>query len=88
VKVTLLGGAGGVGASVVFNLALAGRDDELVVVDNRPQMVTSHLMDLDQVLGSPGAGAQARTTGASRTSSCCPAPLRSASRSTSGVKNA
>jgi malate dehydrogenase len=56
VKVTLLGGAGGVGASVVFNLALAGRDDELVVVDNRPQMVTSHLMDLDQVLElSPGA---------------------------------
>jgi malate/lactate dehydrogenase len=56
VKVTLLGGAGGVGASVVFNLALAGRDDDLVVVDNRPQMVTSHLMDLDQVLElSPGA---------------------------------
>ncbi len=56
VKVTLVGGAGGVGASVVFNLVLMRRDDEIVVVDNRPQMVTSHLMDLDQVLElSPGA---------------------------------
>ena len=56
VKVTLVGGAGGVGASVVFNLVLMRRDDEIVVVDNRPAMVTSHLMDLDQVLElAPGA---------------------------------
>lgn len=56
VKVALVGGAGGVGASVAFNLVLLRRDDEIVLVDNRPQMVTSHLMDLDQVLElSPGA---------------------------------
>ncbi len=63
VKVTLVGGAGGVGASVVFNLVLLGRDDEIVVVDNRRHMVTSHLMDLDQVLElSPGARVRAGDT--------------------------
>ena len=60
VKVTLVGGAGGVGASVAFNLVLMRRDDEIVVVDNRPEMITSHLMDLDQVLElSPGASVRA-----------------------------
>jgi malate dehydrogenase len=60
VKVTLVGGAGGVGASVAFNLVLMRGDDEIVVVDNRPAMVTSHLMDLDQVLElAPGARVRA-----------------------------
>lgn len=60
VKVTLVGGAGGVGASVAFNLVLMRRDDEIVVVDSRPEMITSHLMDLDQVLElSPGARVRA-----------------------------
>jgi len=64
VKVTLVGGAGGVGASVAFNLVLMRRDDEIVVVDNRPEMVTSHLMDLDQVLElSPGARVRAGDAG-------------------------
>ena len=55
-KVTIVGGAGGVGASTAFNLALTGEPREIVIVDNRPEMVTSHAMDLEQVLEQvPGA---------------------------------
>ena len=55
VKVTIVGGAGGVGASTAFNLALLRGGHEVVLVDNRPEMITSHVMDLDQVLElSPG----------------------------------
>ena len=55
-KVAIVGGAGGAGASVLFNLALTGKPLDIVVVDSRPEMVTSHLMDLEQVLEqSPGA---------------------------------
>jgi malate dehydrogenase len=49
VNVTLVGGAGGVGASVAFNLVLSGTYD-VTLVDPRREMVTSHLMDLEQVL--------------------------------------
>lgn len=49
-KVTILGGAGGVGASTAFNLAVHATGHEVVLVDTRPEMVTSHVMDLDQVL--------------------------------------
>jgi malate dehydrogenase len=56
VKVTIVGGAGGVGASTAFNLALTRRPHEIVLVDNRPEMITSHAMDLEQVLEqAPGA---------------------------------
>jgi malate dehydrogenase len=55
VKVTIVGGAGGVGASAAFNLALLRGGHEVVLVDSRPEMITSHVMDLDQVLElSPG----------------------------------
>jgi len=55
VKVTLVGGAGGVGASTSFNLVLMRGGHEIVLVDNRPEMITSHLMDLEQALElSPG----------------------------------
>jgi malate/lactate dehydrogenase len=55
VKVTLVGGAGGVGASTAFNLAVMQGGHEIVVVDSRPEMITSHVMDLEQVLEqSPG----------------------------------
>ncbi len=54
-KVTIVGGAGGVGASTAFNLALMGGRREVVLVDTRPEMITSHVMDLEQVLElSPG----------------------------------
>src|ERR1022692_2456843 len=67
VKVTLVGGAGGVGASVAFNLVLMRRDDEIVLVDNRPKMITSHLMDLDQTLElSPGARLRSGDAGDAR----------------------
>jgi malate/lactate dehydrogenase len=56
VKVTIVGGAGGVGASTAFNLVLTGRRDEIVLVDSRQTMITSHVMDLEQALElSPGA---------------------------------
>jgi malate/lactate dehydrogenase len=50
VKVTILGGAGGVGASTGFNLLLTGEPHDVVLVDNRPEMITSHVMDFEQVL--------------------------------------
>jgi malate dehydrogenase len=57
VKVALFGGAGGVGASAAFNLALGGGGHDVVIVDSRPEMVVSHVMDLQQVLeqGAPGS---------------------------------
>jgi malate/lactate dehydrogenase len=56
VKVTIVGGAGGVGASTAFNLLLLRGGHELVLVDARPEMITSHVMDLEQVLElSPGS---------------------------------
>jgi malate/lactate dehydrogenase len=55
VKVTIVGGAGGVGASTAFNLALMRGPHEVVITDSRPEMITSHVMDFDQVLEqSPG----------------------------------
>lgn len=55
VKVTIVGGAGGVGASTAFNLVLMRGGREIVLVDARPEMITSHVMDLDQTLElSPG----------------------------------
>jgi malate dehydrogenase len=55
-RVAIVGGAGGVGASTAFNLALQRTPREVVLLDNRPEMVTSHAMDLEQVLEqSPGA---------------------------------
>jgi malate dehydrogenase len=56
VKVALFGGAGGVGASAAFNLALGGGGHDVVIVDSRPEMVVSHVMDLQQVLEQGAAG--------------------------------
>jgi malate dehydrogenase len=56
VKVALFGGAGGVGASTAFNLALGGGGHEVVIVDSRPEMVVSHVMDLQQVLEQGASG--------------------------------
>ena len=55
VRVAIVGGAGGTGAATAFNLVLTGLPLDIAVVDAREAMVTSHLMDLDQVLElSPG----------------------------------
>jgi malate/lactate dehydrogenase len=56
VKVALFGGAGGVGSSAAFNLLLDPAGHELVIVDNRPEMVVSHVMDFQQVLEQGGTG--------------------------------
>ena len=49
-KIAVVGGAGGAGASLVFNLARSGTPLEVVVVDRSETMTSSHLMDLEQVL--------------------------------------
>lgn len=55
-KVTVVGGAGGTGASTVFNLLVQQEPVEVAVVDARDEMVTSHVMDLEQVAElAPGA---------------------------------
>ncbi|HTZ06837.1 MAG TPA: hypothetical protein VMB53_13965 [Gaiellaceae bacterium] len=55
-RIAVVGGAGGVGASTAFNLLRDGGPDEVVILDRRPPHITSHVMDFDQVLEqSPGA---------------------------------
>lgn len=49
-RVVVVGGGGGVGASVAFNLLLLERPLEVVLVDRRPEMAVSHAMDLEQVV--------------------------------------
>lgn len=46
----IVGGAGGVGSSLAFNLVLLRGGHQIVLADKRPEMITSHLMDLEQVL--------------------------------------
>ena len=55
-KVALFGGAGGVGSSAAFNLLLDPAGHEVVIVDNRPEMVVSHVMDFQQVLEQGASG--------------------------------
>jgi malate dehydrogenase len=55
-KIVIVGGAGGVGASTAFNLLVSGGGHEVVLVDRRPEMITSHVMDLEQVLPQVGGG--------------------------------
>ena len=55
-KILIAGGGGGVGASVAFNLLLGSGGHELTLVDRRPEMVTSHAMDLEQVLEQGASG--------------------------------
>jgi len=50
VKVVIVGGGGGVGSSVAFNLLLRGEPYDVVLVDSNPNMITSHVMDLEQTL--------------------------------------
>jgi malate dehydrogenase len=49
-RVAIVGGAGGVGASVAFNLLRMDAGHEVAILDSRPNMVTSHVMDLEQTL--------------------------------------
>lgn len=54
-KVSIFGGAGGIGSSIAFNLLLGGNPHEVVVIDRRPNMVTSHVMDMQDALALGGA---------------------------------
>jgi malate/lactate dehydrogenase len=56
VKVVIAGGAGGVGASIAFNLLLGPGEYDVLLLDRRPEMVTSHAMDLEQVLEQGAIG--------------------------------
>jgi malate dehydrogenase len=55
-KVVIVGGGGGVGASLAFNLLLAAGGYEVVLVDDRSEMVRSHVLDLEQVLEQGATG--------------------------------
>jgi malate dehydrogenase len=55
-KVVIVGGGGGIGSSIAFNLLLAPGADEIVLLDRRPNMVTSHVLDLADLAGLGGTG--------------------------------
>jgi malate dehydrogenase len=55
VRVVIAGAAGGVGASVAYNLLLSALDCEVVLADDRQHML-SHLWDLEQVLEQGATG--------------------------------
>ena len=54
-KVAIIGGAGGIGSSVAFNLLRTQTPYEIVIIDNRPNMIVSHVMDLQDALSLGGA---------------------------------
>lgn len=49
-KVAIIGGAGGIGSSLAFNLLQSAHPFEVVIVDSRPNMILSHVMDLQDTL--------------------------------------
>lgn len=49
-KVAIIGGAGGVGSSLAFNLLRSEYPFEVIIVDSRPNMIVSHVMDLQDTL--------------------------------------
>ena len=55
-KVVIVGGGGGVGASVAFNLLIGGGEFDVVMTDHRPEMARSHVLDLEQVLEQGARG--------------------------------
>lgn len=54
-KVAIVGGAGGIGSSVAFNLLRTNDPYEIVIIDNRDNMIVSHVMDLQDALSLGGA---------------------------------
>jgi len=54
-KIVIVGGAGGIGSSVAFNLVREDLDAEVVLVDTRPESITSHTMDLEDIVALGGA---------------------------------
>ena len=54
-KVAIVGGAGGIGSSVAFNLLRTHDPYEIVIIDSRDNMIVSHVMDLQDALSLGGA---------------------------------
>jgi malate dehydrogenase len=80
--VTLVGGAGGVGSCIAFNLLGSPREHEVVLVDSRPEMVSSHVMDLENAAALGAAAGRVRggvprdALDADVVALCAAAPLR------------
>jgi len=55
VKVAIIGGAGGIGSSVAFNLLRTQTPYEILIIDKHDHMITSHVMDLQDALSLGGA---------------------------------
>jgi malate dehydrogenase len=55
-RIAIVGGGGGVGGSLAFNLLLRDEPYEVVLVDGRSGMARSHEMDLQQVLAAGATG--------------------------------
>ena len=49
-RVVIAGGGGGVGSTVAFSLATCEQSFDVVLTDNRPRMITSHVMDLENAV--------------------------------------
>jgi len=49
-KVAFIGGAGTVGSSAAFRVATLGIASEIVLIDARPNLAMSHVMDLEQAV--------------------------------------
>ena len=55
-RIAIVGGGGGVGASLAFNLLLREEPYEIALVDGRSGMARSHEMDLQQVVAAGATG--------------------------------
>lgn len=80
-KVVIIGGAGGIGSSVAFNLLLLGDLCDVVLVDIQPHMITSHVMDFEQTVVLSGAhsvrgGNEAEVLDSDVVVMCASVPLR------------
>ncbi|MGH3438244.1 MAG: malate dehydrogenase [Sciscionella sp.] len=51
-KIAIIGAAGGIGSSVAYTLALTGTGDELVLIDRKPDVLQTHVWDLEQLRAS------------------------------------
>ena len=55
-RITIVGGGGGVGSSLAFNLLLRDEPYDIALVDGRSGMARLHEMDLQQVVASGASG--------------------------------
>lgn len=53
--IAFVGGAGGLGSTAAFNLLRTDTPYDIVLIDNRENMITSHVMDLQDALSLGGA---------------------------------